>query len=466
MAHGRRSSRLALPLLVGALALLAIGCSPEGELPLSPASPAVPAAPARLADPNPGARGEWSGDTWESCHLRNDFNDVDRDGLTETCEFGLAAAFAPFMAMYPDCIWDPHAPGGARLGGDYDFAVQAVGSIIRIAYLPAYYKDCGSTLGWDGAYFPSGSHDGDSELILVDVAFSSISQHWETQRVFYSAHCGESAKGIPVDENCRWLVPEPPSYSFAPPVLFQEKWLGAPKIWVSEKKHANYPSRDSCNSGGDPMGFADVCPIGSYLRRFPILYARQNIGSGDYPFPARSGNSTGALGGNDCVTPTSFSEPNRLRELNPDAFDGTYRECFWRGWQDAASVFRGWLSHTGNTSTPYSLSLANYAGFTTGQSIPVVEQSGVLVQGMEWVRPGATCSYNAFPTAGTGPFTYQWSVDWNLRGTDEMISVRNISGPTHIEVVVTDAMGAMRSGSLDVNVSSSAGQCFTDGGLN
>src|SRR5213083_138342 len=71
--------------------------------------------------------------------------DPDGDTMDNACEDALAAAFAPGLKVAVDCNYDP---GVGRQGGEYYYGVQPYhdgsNTIVRIAYLPAYYWDCGS----------------------------------------------------------------------------------------------------------------------------------------------------------------------------------------------------------------------------------------------------------------------------------------------------------------------------------
>jgi hypothetical protein len=71
--------------------------------------------------------------------------DPDNDGVDNACENALATAFSPLMIFTVDCDWDN---GLRRMGGEYYFAVEKIpadpGFLVRIAYLPAYYWDCGA----------------------------------------------------------------------------------------------------------------------------------------------------------------------------------------------------------------------------------------------------------------------------------------------------------------------------------
>ena len=128
---------------------------------------------------------------WEPSVCFAATEDGDRDGLDDRCELSLARAFAPALMVAPGgCDWDDGV-SPARLGGGYYFGVQPVSDTgdIRIAYLPAYYRDC----GWGGLkcwlpYVDCSPHAGDSEAIFVDVASTSDGR-WQTRALFLSAHC-------------------------------------------------------------------------------------------------------------------------------------------------------------------------------------------------------------------------------------------------------------------------------------
>ena len=101
--------------------------------------------------------------------------DADEDGLADSCELDFARAFAPMMVTASEgCNWDTSVEP-ARLGGEYLFAVQEMAiNHVRIAYLPAYYRDC----GWRGIkcwlpFVDCAPHDGDSEAVIIDVVRGS-----------------------------------------------------------------------------------------------------------------------------------------------------------------------------------------------------------------------------------------------------------------------------------------------------
>ncbi len=287
-------------------------------------------APRRSPASDPARRGVELRWTIELC--RTAARDADADGVDDDCELSLARAFAPEMVVDPrDCLWDASSRG-SRLRGGYLFAVQTAPTAdrtMRIAYLPAYFRDC----GWRGIPCATrrpgcSAHDGDSELIVVDVRYDPVSARWATHAVFLSAHCfGRS------DGRCRW---------YAGDALRQFAWTGAergaPRVWVARGKHGNYPTRGACDSG---HWFYDTCDGNSAAYRFPVVSANQNIGSRHRPLPAR------------CLPATrlALGAPGAA----PDA-----SECLW----DATRPFRGWqLTGNGEAPTSYARVLEYAAGF-------------------------------------------------------------------------------------------------------
>ena len=289
--------------------------------------------PCELEDPCPGCDGLYvSGWDNHSCFWDVARWDPDGDTVDNGCENALAGAFAPTLIAARDCNYDVKL---RRQGGEYYFAAQRVMAgdglpLMRIAYLPAYYLDCGTPrdqlskcLDFLGADICDG-HTGDSELIIVDLRFADASEHWETQRVFLSAHCGEltgSACGWRAASQFQWV---------------DGRRLGAPVVWVAEGKHAHYPSLGACNSGALSM---DECSYNNATHRIPVVYGQQNIGSRAQPL-------------RDCVAPfwpSTMTVPGTV-------------ECLWS--RGTRSTFDGWQGYTGNGGSPlYEGHLAQYAGF-------------------------------------------------------------------------------------------------------
>lgn len=283
---------------------------------------------AQLAQPRAGPSASWS---VAGCAAVE--TDEDRDGLDDRCEMALAHAFAPELIVDAgECLWRSEAPA-PRLAGGYLFAAERTprGGGVRIAYLPAYYRDC----GWTGVacVLRGGScsaHAGDSELVVIDLVADAATARWRTVGVFLSAHClGRS------DGRCRWYRDE---------ALRAFTWVGdvpggAPRVWVARGKHAHYPSRRACDQG---HWFYDSCDGNRVTYRFPVLSTRQNIGSRERPLP-----------GDGCVAAEALP-------LGPSGADLNSRECLW----DAAAPFWGWQAdRAGTAPTSYGRHLAMIAGF-------------------------------------------------------------------------------------------------------
>lgn len=91
-------------------------------------------------DPSPGAPGAWLGDAVSPAACFRNYNsaiaDRDGDALDDGCEYKLARAFAPELRFHnrKECG-----------GGDKYWAAKyfAGPGVIRVAYLPGYYNDCG-----------------------------------------------------------------------------------------------------------------------------------------------------------------------------------------------------------------------------------------------------------------------------------------------------------------------------------
>jgi hypothetical protein len=240
-------------------------------------------------------------------------------------------AFAPELVIDPnDCLWQGGA-SPARLRGGYLFAAQPLGAMVRIAFLPAYQRDC----GWSGLACAAragrcGAHAGDSELIVVDVVPSGING-WRTTAVFLSAHCFGNSAG-----RCRWYRAED-LHSFE---WVDARSLGAPRVWVAVGKHANYPTSRSCDAG---HWFLDSCDHNGFRVRFPVLTSDQNIGSRAHPLPWPDG----------CIASANLP-------LGGDGFDLGSQECIW----DDARPFRGWqATPQGDLPTPYARYLTRIAAF-------------------------------------------------------------------------------------------------------
>jgi len=225
--------------------------------------------------------------------------DFDGDGLGDACETALATTFAPQLVVRAEgCNWDSTYN---RLGGGYFYAVQPVGKVVRIAYAPAYFYDC----GWTGAkcllpLIDCSQHAGDSELIVLELRRASTNE-WSVAAIFLSAHCFGRSTG-----DCRWYLGSD---------LNHFRWLGThPTIWVAEGRNANYRSWSECDRGHHTI---DTCDHNDTVYPVPVLPNR-NLGSRTVP-----------RANHGCVAGS---------ELSSDLVEMDSVECFWR--RDAP--FRGW----------------------------------------------------------------------------------------------------------------------------
>lgn len=254
--------------------------------------------------------------------VSNGAQDQDGDGISDLCEFQLAQAVAPVLVIRTGGCSRQQGTTPERLGGGYLFAVQRVDSVFRVAFLPAYFRDC----GWSGVkclvpWVSCEGHNGDSEFIVVDVRHESADSQWRPQRMFLSAHCfGRTTK------SCRWYEARD---------LSEFEWSGSsPVVWVSEGRNANYMSQEACDQGHRSL---DTCDNHDGRYQFPV-HEDHNIGSRDAPSHP-----------DGCISGAFLKEPR----AEPDAV-----ECFW----DADGRFRGW-QREGRGVTGYSRYLSEIARF-------------------------------------------------------------------------------------------------------
>lgn len=274
--------------------------------------------------------------TWTSDACRTPRSDHDVDGIDDGCEVALAQAFAPELIVDRlDCSWvDSVQP--QRLGGGYLFAVQDApdGRAMRIAYLPAYFRDC----GWEGLPCVTrgdgcSAHPGDSEIIVVQMRYDPGTRRWAADAIFLSAHCLGRSAG-----RCRW---------YAGDQLRHFTWVagarrGAPRIWVAKGKHANYPSARECDSG---HWYYDSCSGNADAYRFPIRSSAQNLGSRRHPLPERD-TAPGCLAAERLPLSSVGTDRGRV-------------ECFW----DQRAPFRGWQPAQGDGATAYAIVVRAAAEF-------------------------------------------------------------------------------------------------------
>lgn len=257
-------------------------------------------------DPSPGAPGVWLGTNVNpsACFTTGrgtvTSNDTDGDGLANHCELPIARSFAPMLHF---------ANGDQCPGGEpYWSAKRFPNGVVRVAYMMAYYEDC----GYD-TRIQNSAHSGDSELVMVEMKYNSGTQHWEFNRMWLSAHYEATFWGTDQDYS-EWVS--------AAQTDFYDRSLALPNIWVAEDKHANYRSIAKCEDTG-AWEYRDDC--GSlYLIRF-LVEGSRNAGSRYVDLV-------------DCVRSEERTSSTRT--------EGFYTDCH--------NSFRGWNEqHYGKAPAPY-----------------------------------------------------------------------------------------------------------------
>ncbi|HWL39899.1 MAG TPA: hypothetical protein VNO75_06640 [Gemmatimonadaceae bacterium] len=276
-----------------------------------------------------------SGKNFDQCYRPGQFLssvDGDRDGIDDQCEAELAKEFSPQLVfMFLDC--DPRrAPYFAARYAN----TSAFGGVIVIFYALSYVYDCGppftcpnsDPMGW------CDTHRGDSEFLILEVGrYSDPARPWALKYATLSAHWGASGDNTAgyAAQNLEDAIGSP--------------GFGAPRIWVSKGKHANYRSQIVCNSSG--FWNTDDCgqPNGLFTEVFADTdtTALRNLGNRSFPFRGGLHNPVpdrGSLG----ATPTP---PNG------------HVEWFWEN--PTTLGFCGWSYYqSGPCSTRYSKSLEAY----------------------------------------------------------------------------------------------------------
>ena len=298
------SARLSAPLALHALAPLSIliagSCSgdlPSSTEPLAPSAIIIPCEypecgeppppPAPVPSPYFAPAGDflyvphWTV-TPDKCYADRDptvsgYRDYDKDWLADDCEVELAKAFAPLLRFAED-----PCPGGEPAWAAKYFHVPKV---VRIAYLPAYYDDCGlPQLGFGGG------HAGDTEMIMVEIRYDHTAARWMYNTMWLSAH-----EGTGISERSTWVPIGIAKFT---------KWnLGHPSVWVAWRKHANYESQEACEK---TLIDVERCTWeGQPMLRFPV-HAWRNLGS-RHQYVVNCVYSSGRFAGNGVA------------------------ECFWTG---------------------------------------------------------------------------------------------------------------------------------------
>lgn len=358
------------PLLL-TVALALAGCTETLSAPLVPLN----FRPALDVDPNPQDNtGIFIPNVNpSSCYLNltSSIVDLDKDWLDDACEAAIASAFSPEWHL----ALDEPCPGREPVWAATFFPdVQRV----RIAYMPAYYNDCGTSCSITGC---SSGHAGDSEFAMVEVMYYQGLGHWVLQQIWLSAHYGEG----PVDRS-RWVD--------ASSVEYPDRPFGYPRIWASKKKHANYATLSMCGSGQ----FESQCTFFSqYVERFAITASR-NAGSRHADFL-------------QCI-------PSYGDNAVSGRCESFYTRRPFNGWYPAGLQY-------GNGVTPYSKILLGdhfdifgaTGAWSAGPNPPGWEPSKYArISGPAQVQSGAQCHW--FIQTNLTPGTIQWFVDGDVVSTE------------------------------------------------
>lgn len=340
----------------GLLCMVIAACAPNDVVPDRLAKKIQPDCAAGFcqgSDPYPDSVGVYISSTINqaSCINSDIYQDTDGDGLADICEQNLADTFNPSLRYCGcDLAW----------GGEPTYAAQPVQVtsgvwVIRIMYMPSYYNDAGDDRPCVGGLVTlCEGHYGDSEAILLDVIYNSNTQHWVLNSAYLSQHEGymwyngssrapfpETVGGYEMHE---WYGANTlPVVAGQYPTAFSYNHPGgAPIIWVSPNKHANYADETECNNGGGWWLFAhDNCSSNASFTQM-YLYDN-NVGP-------RNVGSTGTRLMNCVSSYSPFYQPNN------------HPECYWTD-----DHFTGWTGINGSgqqTASPgYKVRLLDQWGF-------------------------------------------------------------------------------------------------------
>jgi hypothetical protein len=226
---------------------------------------------------------------------------------------------------------------------------EAESYTVRVAYLPSYWIDLGLPTGAIltaclalGGGFQCGNHAGDSEWIVLDIKYYSAIQHWVLVDAYFSAHEWHVPFGLTSDTT---LVTNSSHDNggggwYPASLQYPDKKGGYPRVFVADRKHANYPTDAYCDShGAIVLGNRteyDNCDSQRNQTRFEVG-SDANIGSRSVPFI-------------DCLATTRTDHPS---------YGSGRTECYW-----TVKKFAGWFPAQPEVSAdPYSDHLDAYMGF-------------------------------------------------------------------------------------------------------
>lgn len=259
----------------------------------------------------PGGHVLPSGFTWSSCNITpGAVGDADIDGLKDTCEQEVAAAFRPTLLLSQTEWCTGYEPYWAAM--PYHWSESP--TTMSVFYAVGWYVDCGSpNPGCPSA--ACAGHTGDSEFIIVDVWYEG-NGIWKVKRGTLSAHFGTE-----VDETVSLYAT---GLEYSP----WDTYLGKIQVWVAKYKHANYASRSRCDRG---VYYFDTCDDNN------------DRGYAAYALP------TANVGG-------------RNNQLITWAYSRAGQPGIENLWAQGGTGFYGWQPLSGAGSTQYG-TLLRYFGF-------------------------------------------------------------------------------------------------------
>ena len=258
--------------------------------------------------PQPPAGGLDLGINWDGCtqdyHAGESWDpatDADMDFISDNCEYLLASAFAPWMSYSSDDYDMTNEP--VWIAQWECLACVPVYPRVRIMYALAYHRDK--------------DHVGDSEFIILHIHYDQ--GHWYLDSATLSGHFL-----VPIFDQTRTYGYDALSY--------RSTYRGAPRIYPSSGKHANYESASHCN---DVVG--DHCTSPGNWGQV-VTQQDRNLGEYNASYPW-------------------LMFHNCMNSWNQSLWPGY--ECFWKGPTTMPMTFGGWL---GGSSTSYQ-TIFEYWGF-------------------------------------------------------------------------------------------------------
>lgn len=309
------------------------GSEPPPEEPVNP----PPATPAPIND---GRAGQNLPPfmSWNYCTMVEGYGeDHDEDGIVDECEGAFFKHFFPHLKL---SLLD-RAPGREP----YFSAAKVYGATgrIQLIFALSYYYDPGDPV------FSYKSHDGDSEFVIVEIQpLSCITWgcSWGVEYVTFSAHwhAGAADKSRRVHwTQLEWALSE----------HGMRRVGGRPIVYVAQDKHANYPSKQSCQTGGYLAW--DRCDDAGYDEFYDDPYFPWVIGVSSGPpgtgMSALDISAAYNLGNSFHTYYPSYS--SILRDCTTSRANRGGTECYWSNDQ----FFAGWVPNpesAGDKAGPYS----------------------------------------------------------------------------------------------------------------